>query len=400
MMIRRLFILSAACLLAAACQTGENTAWDHAALDRQLDSLFTRTDLRAAAFGAVTADGDTYTRCLGEGRWDREDPLHQNHIFRIASMTKAVTSVAAMQLVERGLVTLDEPLDTYLPAIQEVPVLMPDGQLLPGEQPITLRHLLTHTSGFGYALFDRRLSDFRLPDDWPHRDHPRLQDAGISWHYGTSTDWAGYLVEALSGMDLETYFRTHITGPLGMDHTWFEVPDSLAGLVVTLGVRDPAKDGALVPAPMPPPGGSGRSHSGGAGLHSSLGDYLRFLQCILQGGTLDGVSILRPETVQSLFEDQLGRVIVPGDGSQDQVAGGQETEGQDFRHGLAWALEGSGNTYGRREGSAYWSGYFNTFFSVDIHSGIAVVVMTNVMPFGDARALELYRSFEAMVRGD
>lgn len=329
---------------------------------------------------------------IGTGNWEKGDALGKNHIFRIASMTKAVTSIAAMQLVEAGLVSLDDPLASYMPEIQAIPLLGTDGELLQPQRPLTLRHLLTHTSGFGYAIFDRRLGGFNLPADWPHADHPRLSEAGEQWFYGTGTDWAGRLVETISGLSLEEYFRRHVTGPLGMDHTWFEVPDSLQHLVVSLGTRDAAMGNALREVPSQQLRSSVSRYSGGAGLHASLRDYLRFLQCMVNGGEFDGVRILKPETVEKLFVNQFPLVL------SEHYAAIQASRG--FAHGLAWALQSEGNAYGRRPGSGYWSGYFNTFYSVDVRTGIAVVVMTNIAPSDDEGAVSLYKKFEYLVRGD
>ncbi|MFO7998233.1 MAG: serine hydrolase domain-containing protein [Bacteroidales bacterium] len=365
---------------------------------RELEECWKQTEVPAAAFGFATAHGQVYTETFGPGQWSAQDSLTGDHIFRIASMTKAITSVAVLQLVEQGLLELDQPVENYLPGIRKIPILGSSGELVPGTVPITLRHLLTHTSGFGYAIFDRRLGQFQLPDNWPHKDHPRLQEAGTGWLYGTSTDWAGRLVEVVSGLNLEEYLRKHLTGPLGMDHTWFQVPDSLQDMVVTLGFRDPQAGGAMREVAPRPLGTPVSEFSGGAGLHSSLNDYLRFLQCILYGGSIDGVRILREETVASLFVDQLPLVVRRPATDRSLGAQADAPTADGFAHGLSWALEIPGNEYGRRPGSGYWSGYFNTFFSVDIHTGVAVVVMTNIMPFSDPEATELYKKFEAMVR--
>lgn len=377
----------------AASQSIETTDFS-----QELEELWKQTEVPAAAFGFVTARGQLYAETFGPGQWSREDSLTGDHIFRIASMTKAITSVAVLQLVEQGLLELDQPVDNYLPGIQKIPILGSSGELVPPSVPITLRHLLTHTSGFAYAIFDRRLGQFQLPDTWPHKDHPRLQEAGTGWLYGTSTDWAGRLVEVVSGLNLEEYLRQHITGPLGMNHTWFQVPDSLQDMVVTLGFRDPQAGGAMREIAPRPLGTPVSGFSGGGGLHSSLNDYLRFLQCILYGGSIDGVQILREETVASLFVDQLPLVVRRPAMDRDRTGQAETPPDDEFAHGLAWALEVPGNEYGRRPGSGFWSGYFNTFFSVDIHTGVAVVVMTNIMPFSDPEATELYKKFEAMVR--
>jgi methyl acetate hydrolase len=364
---------------------------DTTGIYQRLGEWISQTQLRSAAFGFVTAEGQEYASFFGPGSWTRGDELGVDHIFRIASMTKAITSIAAMQLVEAGLVGLDDPLEDYMPEIQAIPILSGDGELLRPERPVTLRHLLTHTSGFGYAIFDRRLGGFQLPADWPHPDYPRLHEAGGDWLYGTGTDWAGRLVESISGMNLEEYLRKYITGPLGMDHTWFVVPDSLQHLLVSLVARDAVSGNVLREVPNQQLRSTVSAFSGGAGLHSSLNDYLRFLQCIVGRGEADGVRILQAATVESLFADQFPLVLT------ERAA--EEQAGRGFAHGLAWALQAEGSDYGRRPESGYWSGYYNTYYSVDIQTGIAVVVMTNIVPPNDAEAVDLYKKFELLVRG-
>lgn len=348
----------------------------------ELGKEWKATGIKAVAYGFVTKEGQHFTEAFGPAVFSEDAGLTANHIFRIASMTKAITSVAAMQLVERGLLNLDDTVSKLLPAIGQVPILKEDGSLTTPLLPVTLRHLLTHTSGFGYSFFNPTLGNFKKPDDWPYEDFPRLHEAGVSWLYGTSTDWVGRIVETVSGQTLEAYIRDHITGPLKMNHTWFNVPEHLAPLIVSLGMRNSEAGGAVEELPGRIPEQHVEDYSGGGGLFSSLNDYLRFLECMLHGGRLNRVRILKQETVKLLFEDQLPGLIGPGT----------------FSHGLAWAIETQGNQFGRREGSGYWSGAYNTFYSIDTHTGVAVVVMTNMLPFGDKEAVDLYKQFELRVR--
>ena len=152
-------------------------------------------------------------------------------------MTKAITSVAALQLVEQGKLQLDEPLDKLMPEMAEIPILSKDGKLVKATKSITLRHLLTHTAGFGYPFFHDGLDKFskNMPANYAYQDLPRVFEAGSSWQYGTNTDWVGKIVEKVSGKDLETYFRDNILKPLGMNRTFFSVPDSLVSEISTFG---------------------------------------------------------------------------------------------------------------------------------------------------------------------
>ncbi len=349
-----------------------------------------QSGVKGMNLGFVTRSGQRYTESFGAAVWTEDLPLGANHIFRIASMTKAITSVAVLQLYEKGLISLDERAEKYLPGIDLIPVLMPDGELRQGRVPITIRHLLTHTSGFGYALFDQRLAGFEQPQGWLYADFPRLAEAGSEWIYGTGTDWAGKIVEAVSGLSLEDYFRKHILGPLNMGHTWFNVPDSLQHLIVSIGRRDNLPNGAIRELPERVPAKPTQNYSRGGGLFSSLNDYLTFLECILRGGELNGARILCQQTVELMFTDQLPSIL---------GLSKEETQNHErMAHSLIWAIQLTDNEFGRLAGSAYWSGYFNTYYSIDNNSGIAVVAMSNLLPFLDRGALQLYKEFEWLVR--
>ena len=203
----------------------------------QLNAYFQNSNLPAAIMGNVTKDGKIEWRAFGPSIWDGTDTINENNIFRIYSMTKAIASVAALQLVEQGLLGLDDPLNELMPEMASIPILTENGDLYNSEASITLRHLLTHTSGFGYDFTSARLNNFK-PEGWEYEDKPRLFEPGARWHYGTSTDWVGKIIEKMSGQDLETYLRQNITGPLKMNSTWFNVPDNLTAKIVSWGTRD------------------------------------------------------------------------------------------------------------------------------------------------------------------
>ncbi len=359
---------------------------------KELEPAWEQSGIKGMVFGFVTASGQRYTQPFGRAIWSEEGEVTPDHIFRMASMTKAITSVAVLQLVEQGLIGLDEPVNLYLPEIDLIPILRSNRQLVEARRPITLRHLLTHTSGFGYSFMNERLAGFEQPEDWPHRDLPRLTEAGNVWIYGTSTDWVGRLVEDISGLNLEDYLRQNITGPLQMNRTWFDVPDSLKSFIVSVGTRVAPDKPDFIESPQRISALPVVQFSGGGGLFSTMNDYLNFLECILNGGEWNGVRILKEETVILMFEDQLPALLGPERNPVDPSAG--ERRGQ----GLAWGIQTVDNDFGRKAGSAYWSGILNAYYSIDINTGIAVVVMANYMPFLDPGVLDLYKKFEAMVR--
>lgn len=360
--------------------------------NKELLPAWEQSGVKGMVFGFVTASGQRYSQPYGRAVWSEKGEVTADHIFRMASMTKAITSVAALQLVEQGLIGLDDNIARFLPEIEKIPILRSNGQLVEAKRPITLRHLLTHTSGFGYSFMNDRLAGFEQPEDWPHRDLPRLTEAGSVWIYGTSTDWVGRLVEELSGLNLEDYFRQHITGPLQMHRTWFDVPDSLKSFLVSVGTRVAPGKPEFIESPQKVSALPIIQFSGGGGLFSTMNDYLNFFECILKGGEWNGVRILKEETVMMMFEDQLPLILGPERNPVDPSAG--ERRGQ----GLAWGIQTVDNDFGRRAGSAYWSGIMNTYYSIDINTGIAVVVLANYMPFLDRGVLDMYMKFESMVR--
>ncbi len=330
-------------------------------------------------------------------------------IFQIASMTKAVTSVAAMQLVERGLLSLDAPLGDLLPDLANPQVIdgfSEDGAVVlrPAACAITLRHLLTHTSGFGYEFMNAAMLRARGPEGSPAPGtkaallSPLLFDPGERWEYGISTDWAGLAVEAASGMRLNAYFDAEIFGPLGMADTGFFVSDAMAPRRAALQLR--GESGALSPFPVEIGGGpSAEILSAGGGLYSSGPDYMRFLRMILNGGSLDGAVLLRPETVADMSRNQIGDIragdmesINPMFALKNDPFPAQQTG-----WGLGFLINPNTGHNGRAAGSLSWAGIANTYYWIDPASDVIGLIMLQHLPFGDPAALDLYAAFERAV---
>lgn len=171
----------------------------------QLENYFENSGLPAAIMGSIQPDGNVEWKAFGPAVWDETGTVDENHIFRIFSMTKALTSVAAMQLVESGQISLDESLNDLMPEMASIPILTESGSLVESSSDITLRHLLTHTAGFGYGFTSQRLQNFDR-ENWSYEDNPRLFEPGENWRYGTNTDWVGKVIEKVSGSTLEEYF--------------------------------------------------------------------------------------------------------------------------------------------------------------------------------------------------
>jgi len=327
--------------------------------------------------------------------------MKEDTVFQIASMTKAVTSVAAMQLVERGLIGLDDPVGTHLPALAEPQVLegfADDGspQLRPAKSAITLRHLLTHTSGLGYAFLSADMARAQgevAPGSLASLDTPLLFDPGEKWNYGISTDWAGLLVEAVSGVSLGDYFAEHILGPLKMDATGFDAPKD-SSKRAALQLRTPA---GFAPMPVEIGGGpSAEFQSGGGGLYSTARDYLRFCRMVLNEGTLDGATIVQPATIAQMATNQIGSLragrmesIIP------EFAGiFDQFPAMDTKWGLGFLLLPEAGPAGRTAGSLSWAGIANSYYWIDHASDRCGVVMMQFLPFGDPAALKVFEATE------
>lgn len=361
---------------------------------------------------AMVAVGDqvTYQGAFGKLDTTKNLPIDVDSIFRIASMTKPITSAAVMQLVERGRVKLDQPAATYLSELSHVQVLEEfdattgRAKLRAPKTPPTVRQLLTHTSGFVYEFFDQKLHDYvasgRVPGMRPGDDEflkaPLMFDPGSKWEYGISTDWLGRLVEKVSGQNLEDYFDQHIFQPLRMSDTFFNVPPEKQARVVALHMHQ--EDSSYVqapPQPLPPV----HFFSGGGGLYSTAGDYLKFERMLLGGGTLDGKRVLSPESVQQMSKNQIGdlnvvelRSLIP-QFARDPV----RVPGSLDKFGLGFGINSKPVDGGRSSGSIAWAGINNTFFWIDPSRRTCAVLMMQTVPFADDSADAILEQFERAV---
>jgi methyl acetate hydrolase len=307
--------------------------------------------------------------------------------LRIASMTKAVTSVAAMQLVERGLLELDTPVSGWLPRLETPMVLEGDGTLRAARTAITARQLLTHTSGFAYPIWDDRLAAHLEEHPLPEASvpgaamlaAPLVSEPGTQWEYSISTDWVGELVVAISGQSLGEYFTEHIFGPLGMVASGFRTAAGADGMA-TLHQRQ--ADGSLLPF-EPPPGGAGRYESGGGGLYSTASDYGRFLRMLLGRGALEGRRVLEAATVDQMATSQTGDLGGVGVLTSTNLAM-SNSEDMSFGHaagfGLGFLVTLETSRTGRSAGSLSWAGMFNTYYWIDLERDVAGAVYTQVLP--------------------
>ncbi|MBI2188930.1 MAG: beta-lactamase family protein [Acidobacteria bacterium] len=399
-MIARLLVVVLAVIVtvsSTAAQTGR------AAVDAVLSGAVARGEIPGVVAMAATRTGAIYEGAFGVADLPSRTPLQTGAIFRIASMTKPITSVALMQLVEAGRLRLDDSASKYLPELADVKVFERfDARtgtytLRPAKKTITVRHLLTHTAGFGYNFTNPIVRDFKPREGEQYAAGPLVFEPGERWLYGTNTDWVGRLVEAISGQRLETYFREHIFMPLGMRETFYNVPEDTRARVVTVHRR--AGETSFTVESVQPPFTSPRP-IGGGGLHSTAADYTRFMRMLLGGGALDGARVLKAETVALMGQNHLGNLGVPAlktampDRSADWTT--LVNDGRD-RWGLGFLIATAPPPGKRSPGSLSWGGINNTYFWVDPARGIAGVILMQFLPFADPRALAVHDAFERAI---
>jgi CubicO group peptidase (beta-lactamase class C family) len=373
---------------------------DHHGLDAILKAAVDTREVPGVVAMAATGNSIIYEGAFGPRCIGTAPRMTTDTVFRIASMVKLMTSVAAMQMVERGKLKLDEPAETIDPDLATVRVL--DGfdtkgapQMRPPHKPLTLRNLLTHTSGYTYPLWNgdvvRYMKCCKTDKTLPRR--PLTFDPDAKWAYGGSIDRVGRLVEIASGMPLAQYVRDNITGPLGMHDTVVDLSASQRAREASVHKRHPS--GAFFAEPQEKPTVNS-GFSGGGGIYSTAPDYLTLLQALLNGGTLNGATILKPETVAMMSQNQIGD-IQAGIMKTTNPALSSDVDffpGVRKRWGFGHMLTLDPVKDGRKAGSLTWAGLLNTYYWIDPASGVAGIIMMQMLPFADAHALKLYRAFE------
>lgn len=369
--------------------------------DQILTAAVQGGELRGLAAAAVTPRASW----VGAAGWASDElPMSEDTIVWIASMTKPVTAVGVMQLVESGMLDLDAPAGDLVPYLAEVQVLEGMGSdrspaLRPPKRPVTLRHLLTHTAGFGYDFTDPTLarlvadtSDVPAPGSRASYEMPLMFDPGERWLYGTSIDWAGQVLEAATGEPLDSYLHREIFDPLGMVDTGFRLSPEGRARCASMYARTP--DG-LTPIPFELPEDPEVAFAGG-GLYSTVGDYLKFVRMLLGRGTTDGRNILKAETVGTMAANHLGE-LESGSWRTTNPALSNDVDfypGMRKHWGLSFLINTEVTPEGRSPGSLAWGGLANTYFWVDLARQVGGVFATQVLPFFDEPSLEVFRRLE------
>jgi len=375
-------------------------------VDALLKAATDRGDVPGVVAMAATREGPVYQGAFGKRALPGGPAVTLDTVFWIASMTKAITSTAAMRLVEQGKLSLDWPISEVLPELAAPQVLegfdaTGEPMLRPARQRITLRHLLTHTAGFVYDIWNpdmgRYMEKMHVPGIISYQNAalmlPLVFDPGDMWDYGINIDWAGKAVERASGQSLGDFFAEHIFAPVGMTDTGFALaPDRCARLV---GMHARAADGTLGPIPFELPQDP-EFQMGGGGLYGTAADYLAFERLFLNQGRVNGRQILRPETVRLMSQNAIGELevrlletAVPAYSNNAEFFPGMRK-----KWGLGFMISPEPVPGGRGPGSLAWAGLGNTYFWIDPAKGVAGVILMQLIPFADPKALALLDGFE------
>lgn len=352
-------------------------------------------------------------KAFGYANPDTKEPLKRDAIFRIASQTKAIVSMGLMTLYEEGKFLLDDPVSKYIPAFKN-PVVLDKYEpkdttytTVPAKREITIRQLLTHTSGISYpsigskeavAIYAKNnvpsgigTPTYKLADVMGRLGKlPLMHQPGEKWTYGLSTDVVGYLIEVISGQPLDQFLKTRLFDPLGMNDTYFYLPVSKQNRLSPIYTEGPDKSlqvekGTRGVSPDYPKATNGTYFSGGAGLSSTMYDYAIFLQMLLNGGEYNGKRILSPITVRTVLSNQIGDLSL----------------GQDkFGLGFSLASDKSEARIPVSEGSFAWGGYFGTTYWADPKEKVIGLIYTQKVPnsypdLGDKFKILLYQAITA-----
>jgi CubicO group peptidase (beta-lactamase class C family) len=384
--------------------------------ENKVDSLLRTAaeagDVPGVVATATTREGTIYEGGFGWRVLGEPAEMSPDTVVWIASMTKALTGTAAMQLVEQGKLELDAPASNVLPELGEAIVLEGfDENGLPltraPKRPITLRHLLTHTAGFAYEFWNADVVSYQQVKGLPpiiSCEHATLKlplhfDPGDRWEYGINMDWAGKMVEAVSGKKLGAYLSDYVFSPLGMNDTAFRITPAMRQRLAKIHQR--GEDGSLTPIDVEIPQDP-EFEMGGGGLYGTAVDYLKFVRMILNRGRAGAEQVLKPETVDLMSRNAMGDIkvtmlysVVPALSNDAEFFPGMPKS-----WGLSFMINDEQAPTGRSAGSLAWAGLANTYFWIDPTRDLGGVYATQVFPFGDEKALPLFFEFEQAMYQD
>ncbi|MCU1677213.1 MAG: beta-lactamase [Frankiales bacterium] len=386
---------------------------DSGALDAHLSQAVQNGVVPGLAVVVSTPDDVVYEGAAGRlNAGDERSPaVAPDTIFRLASMTKAMASVAALQLVEDGRLSLDTPVADVLDEFGRLQVL--DGfdgdvpTLRPPSRPPTITDLLTHTSGLGYFFTHDDLLRWHELTQTPSvltglragLMTPLVHDPGTHWEYGIGIDWLGLVVEAIAGQPLDDVLRERVFDPLGMSDATFRPTDEQRARMMAVHARQ--ADGSLGPSPLDLPTDP-EFMGGGSGAYATARDHGRFLRALLRGGEVDGRRILRPETVELMFTDHIDGVVHPDVMRSTVPELANDVPSLPIAQGWGLGLHLRHETIPgmRCAGSGDWAGLFNCYYWIDRASGVSAAVLTQVLPFFDARVVDTLLAIELSLYAD
>jgi CubicO group peptidase (beta-lactamase class C family) len=370
------------------------------ALSSFLKSATDRGDVPGVVVAVVDKNGVLYNEAFGKSSTVTNTPMTKDTIFNMASMTKPITSTAIMILVDEGKLKLDDELAKYLPKWKDPQVISKFNEAdasfetRPAKRQITIRHLLTHTSGIGYGFASPMLTKIMEKTKKSEMDSPLLFDPGESWAYGASTRVLGLVVEAISGQKIDAYLQARVLGPLGMNDTSYLVPTTKYSRVVAVNARNASGKFEERPVPATIPA----TVQGDGGLYGTASDYGLFLRMLLNRGTLNGKRILSEQSAKLMLEPATGTVVVKEQQSANlslsrnfPVGAGKD------KWGLGFQLAAEKLPNRRSPGSGTWAGIFNTHFFIDPSRELGVVVMMQTLPFYDEASMKVYAGAEEAV---
>jgi CubicO group peptidase (beta-lactamase class C family) len=376
-----------------------------ATIDLSLRRAIDNGDVAGVVAMGATQRGLVYEGAFGQANPQTGTAMTPDTVFWLLSMTKAITATACMQLIEQGRLRLDQPAGDILPELKSPHVL--DGfdasgqpKLRPARNTITVRHLLTHTSGFTYSIWSENMSRYEKVTGMPDIGYsmngafkaPLEFEPGERWQYGIGMDWVGKLVEAVTDQSLEVYFREHIFTPLGMSNSGFLISGAQKQRVATMHNRQ--ADGSLKPAPFEI--NQRPEFFMGGGAFSTPRDYMALLQMLMNGGTYRGERVLRADTVATMLRNHIGDLQV-SEMKTAQPAWSKSFDqfpGTPHKWGLSFDINTQPGPHGRSAGSISWAGLLNSYFWVDPVRKVAGTLFTQILPFYDARVVDLYGQFE------
>ena len=366
------------------------------------------SDPRVPGVVAMVTDRERniFEGAAGVRRRDQDAAMTTDSAFAIFSTTKAITATAALQLVEEGKLDLDAPASTYAPDIGKLKVI--EGFDAAGEpilrepkRPVTTKHLLLHTGGFGYDFFSETYNRLAQEKGQPSvitaskasLMTPLQFDPGDRWEYGTNIDWCGQVVEGITGKRLGEVFQTRIFEPLGIEDMTFELNDGLRARLAGMHAR--GADGSLTPMDFELPD-TPEIHMGGHGLYGTVGDYMRFIRMWLNDGMGENGRVLKPETVAMAEKNHLGdKKICMLPGVIPSLSNDAEFfPGQSKSWSYSFMVNDEEAPTGRPAGALGWAGLANLFYWIDRHNGYGGFWATQILPFGDPVSFTGYMEFE------